>query len=325
MKKVLFIMIAAILTVMTGIPGYAAEKLPAPTGLRFDAYYYSEMYDSETYSFTWDQVEGAEGYVLSFAAVDDDYDYGATYIQGGTRSKGSIETDYHTSSTLNMQSSGYTLTKGKTYKITVKAWTKGEVGLSNYIGSFHYNFTYGEESTIEFVPNGDDTLKAGAESQDQTADEPAESKPADAEPDKTEPARTEPAKTEPAKTESAENGTAESKSVESKPTESKSASAKKVNPMTVKAGTVKASFAKLKKKNISIAAKKAFTIKKAKGKVTFKKISGSGKVTVSKAGKITIKKKSKKGTYKIVVKVTAAGNGTYKAKSKNVKVKIIVK
>ena len=305
MKKVLFIMIAAVLTVMTGIPGYAAEKLPAPTGLRFDAYYYSEMYDSETYSFIWDQVEGAEGYVLSFAAVDDDYDYGATYIQGGTRSKGSIETDYHTSSTLNMQSSGYTLTKGKTYKITVKAWTKGEVGLSNYIGSFHYNFTYGEESTIEFVPNGDDTLKAGAESQDQTADEPA--------------------KTEPAKTESAENGTAESKSVESKPTESKSASAKKVNPMTVKAGTVKASFAKLKKKNISIAAKKAFTIKKAKGKVTFKKISGSGKVTVSKAGKITIKKKSKKGTYKIVVKVTAAGNGTYKAKSKNVKVKIIVK
>jgi len=51
--------------------------------------------------------------------LDDDYDYGATYIQGGTRSKGSIETDYHTSSTLNMQSSGYTLTKGKTYKTLI--------------------------------------------------------------------------------------------------------------------------------------------------------------------------------------------------------------
>ena len=44
-------------------------------------------------------------------------------------------------------------------------------------------------------------------------------------------------------------------------------------------------------------------------------------VSVSKAGKVTIKKGTKKDTYKVTV--TAAGNDEYSAGSKTVKVKIV--
>ena len=88
-----------------------------------------------------------------------------------------------------------------------------------------------------------------------------------------------------------------------------------------KAKTVKA--AKLKKKAQTVT--KAITVKKAKGKVTYKKAGGSAKLTISKAGKITVKKGTKKGTYKIKVTVKAAGNKNFKAASKKVTVKIRVK
>ena len=67
-------------------------------------------------------------------------------------------------------------------------------------------------------------------------------------------------------------------------------------------------------------------VTKAKGKVTYTKISGSKKLTINqKTGVITVKKGTKKGTYKIKVKVTAKGNSSYKAKSKTVNIKIYVK
>ncbi|MBR2547622.1 MAG: hypothetical protein IKF07_05460 [Eubacterium sp.] len=95
----------------------------------------------------------------------------------------------------------------------------------------------------------------------------------------------------------------------------------KSNPMVAKGKTVKASAKKTKK----FAKSKAFTVKKAQGKVTFKKTKGSKKVTVSKAGKVTVKKGLKKGkTYKIKVKITAAGNAEYKSKSKTVTLKVKV-
>ena len=75
-------------------------------------------------------------------------------------------------------------------------------------------------------------------------------------------------------------------------------------------------------------AKKSFTLKakvNSKAKASFKKLSGSKKITVSKAGKVTLKKKLKKGTYKIKIKVTTAAKGNYKAGSKTVTVKIVVK
>ena len=102
--------------------------------------------------------------------------------------------------------------------------------------------------------------------------------------------------------------------------------AKKAQPMTVKAKKPKLKASKLKKKKRTIKRKKAFVIKKAKGKVTFRKKSGSKRLKINKkTGAITVKKGTKKGTYKIKVKVTAAGNAYYKAGSRTVTVKVRVK
>lgn len=91
------------------------------------------------------------------------------------------------------------------------------------------------------------------------------------------------------------------------------------------AKTVKASV--LKKKAVSLS--KPVTVKKAKGKVTYKNVS-SQKVAKkfkvnAKNGKITLNKGTKKGTYKVKIKVTAAGNSKYKPASKTVTVKVRVK
>ena len=94
------------------------------------------------------------------------------------------------------------------------------------------------------------------------------------------------------------------------------------NPITVKTKAITAKA----KSNTSFAKTKAFTITKAQGTVSFKKVSGDKKITITKAGKITVKKGLKKGkTYSFKVKVTAAGNNNYKAGSKTVTVKIKVK
>ena len=93
----------------------------------------------------------------------------------------------------------------------------------------------------------------------------------------------------------------------------------KVSPkkLTVKANAKKTAFTKTK----------AFKISGAKGKLTFKKKSGSKLVTISKTtGTVTVKKGLKKGkTYTVSLSVTAAGDKTYKAKSTTVKLKIKVK
>ena len=99
---------------------------------------------------------------------------------------------------------------------------------------------------------------------------------------------------------------------------------KYVNPIVAKGKTVTIKYSNLKKKNQSVANKNAFTVSKAKGKVTYKKSSGNKNITVSSAGKITIKKGLKKGNYKVKVKVTAAGNASYKAKTVTVTVTIKV-
>ena len=105
---------------------------------------------------------------------------------------------------------------------------------------------------------------------------------------------------------------------------------KKANPMTAKANPLTFKASALKKKAQSVAAKKAFTVKKAKGAVTYKVAkyvtkAAKGKITVAKNGKVTVAKGLKKGTYTLKVKVSAAGNATYKAKSKTVKLKVTVK
>ncbi len=100
---------------------------------------------------------------------------------------------------------------------------------------------------------------------------------------------------------------------------------KKANPLTVKGKTAAVKLKNVKKKAQTVKQSAAFAVSKAQGKVTYAKASGSKNITVAKDGKLTVKKGTKKGTYKIKVKVTAAGNSTYKKATKTVTVTINVK
>ena len=100
---------------------------------------------------------------------------------------------------------------------------------------------------------------------------------------------------------------------------------KATQPMTVQVKSPSVKARKVKKKKQTIAKSKSFTIKNAQGAVSFKKKSGSKNLSISSSGKITVKKGTKKGTYKIKVIVTAAGNANYNAGSKTVTVKVKVK
>ena len=100
---------------------------------------------------------------------------------------------------------------------------------------------------------------------------------------------------------------------------------KAANPMTVKAKAPSVKASKIKKKNKTIAAAKVVEVSKAQGKVTYKKASGNKKITVAADGKLTIKKRLKKGTYTVKISVTAAGNANYKALTKTIEVKVKVK
>ena len=98
--------------------------------------------------------------------------------------------------------------------------------------------------------------------------------------------------------------------------------AKANNPMTVKVSAKTVKSADFSKKFTTV---KAITVKKAQGKVSYKKTSGKSNFTVnSKTGEISIKKGTKKGAYKINVKISAAGNNNYKSKSvqKTVTIKV---
>ena len=100
--------------------------------------------------------------------------------------------------------------------------------------------------------------------------------------------------------------------------------AKAANPMkaSAKSSRITLRYSLVKKSSQTIAKSKAFSISKAKGKVTFKKKSGNAKIAVSKNGTITVKKGLKAGTYTVKVKVRAAGTSKYKAVTKLVTIKI---
>ena len=111
--------------------------------------------------------------------------------------------------------------------------------------------------------------------------------------------------------------------------------AKKANPLTAKGKTVKAKAKKLKKKAQKIAANKAIGVSGAQGNVTYKLMKVSAKkkllkqakkkIKMTSNGQITLKKKLKKGTYKLTVQVAAAGNSNYNAATKTVTVTVKVK
>lgn len=92
------------------------------------------------------------------------------------------------------------------------------------------------------------------------------------------------------------------------------------NPIKVTSSGKTYKVKALKKKAQSY---KAIKVSKNQGKVTYKVTKKNSKLTF-KGGKITVKKKTKKGTYKITVQVTAAGNKNYNKKSvkKTITVKV---
>lgn len=98
----------------------------------------------------------------------------------------------------------------------------------------------------------------------------------------------------------------------------KSANTMKV---TARKKTVKKSKVKKAKKTVT-----AIRVENAVGTVSFAKAGGSKKLKVNPAtGKITVKKKTKKGTYKIRVTVTASGSDDYLPLTEEVTVKVRVK
>ena len=89
----------------------------------------------------------------------------------------------------------------------------------------------------------------------------------------------------------------------------KKAYTKRSNTMKVSVTNKSFKAKALKKKAASYSAVK---VTKAQGKVTYSVTKKNSKLTF-KNGKITVKKKTKKGTYKITVKITASGNSSYKS------------
>jgi hypothetical protein len=102
--------------------------------------------------------------------------------------------------------------------------------------------------------------------------------------------------------------------------------AKAANPMRVKAVARTAKYATVKKGAVTVAAPLKLT-KKAQGTVTYARVAkGSSKVLSvnKKTGKVTVKRGTKKGAYKVRIKVTAKGNANYKSLSKTLTCTVVV-
>ena len=100
------------------------------------------------------------------------------------------------------------------------------------------------------------------------------------------------------------------------------------NTLTVKGKTAKVKYKKLRKRNQTLSVSKVIAItKKGQGNLIYAKVSGNKKILINKTtGKVTVKKKLKKKTYTVKVKVMASGNAQYKSSGwKTVKFKIKVK
>jgi hypothetical protein len=101
--------------------------------------------------------------------------------------------------------------------------------------------------------------------------------------------------------------------------------------LTIKAvaPTIKAKTTSKSYKVATVKAKaQSFTIgasANSKGSVSYKKTSGSSNLTVTSAGKVTVKKGTKKGTYTAKVKISAKAKGNYTTGTKTVTVKVTVK
>ena len=88
--------------------------------------------------------------------------------------------------------------------------------------------------------------------------------------------------------------------------------------------TVKTKNVKVKSGTKKIKPKKVFKVSDAIGKVTYKKLDGDKKISISKKGKIKLKK-AKKGTYTMTVLVSSAGDENHNPGSETVEITIKVK
>lgn len=107
--------------------------------------------------------------------------------------------------------------------------------------------------------------------------------------------------------------------------------AKSANTLSAAGKTRVIKYSKLRKKTQYIAPNYAYSISKARGTVTYAKVSVNSKkyakkfLVNSKTGRITVKRGVRRGTYKLRVKITAAGTAYFKAGSKIVTVIVRVK
>ncbi len=95
--------------------------------------------------------------------------------------------------------------------------------------------------------------------------------------------------------------------------------------ITVKTKKITLNASAVKEKDKKYSAGKVFDITKNSGEVTYRKTKGTNKVSVSKKGKVTVKKGLKKGSYTIKVKVKAAGDKNHTKVTKTVSFKVVVK
>ena len=102
---------------------------------------------------------------------------------------------------------------------------------------------------------------------------------------------------------------------------------KKTNTLKAAGKTAKVKFKKLRKKKQKLSVAKVITFNsKGQGTLSYKKVSGSKKITINtKTGKVTVKKGLKKGTYKVKVTITARGSSIYASAAKSVTFKVKVK
>lgn len=94
------------------------------------------------------------------------------------------------------------------------------------------------------------------------------------------------------------------------PAENVEITARYKSSLSVKGKTATVKYSKVKKKNQTLSVSKVLTfVDKGQGKLTYAKVSGNSKILINKTtGTITVKKKLKKKTYTVKVKVMASGD-----------------
>ncbi len=98
--------------------------------------------------------------------------------------------------------------------------------------------------------------------------------------------------------------------------------ARAANGMSVTCRTGEVLVSKVQKK--AQRTKSLVSVEGAQGAVTIQKIGGSNKLAVDASGRVTVKKKTKKGTYKVTVRVTAAGDADHAPATQDVTVVVKV-